>query len=64
MQEVPAQRYGTDSPSLKQTEEGRYLYSIINSDAELSFDNIGIDDSDVYTVPHKDIAAVVHSCQA
>ncbi|TRZ68909.1 MAG: hypothetical protein D4Q77_00620 [Methanothrix sp.] len=50
--------------SAEQTEEGRYLYSIINSGAELSFGDIGIDDSDVYTIPHKDIAAVAHSCKA
>lgn len=44
--------------------EGRYLYSIINSGAELSLGDIGIDDNRVYTIPYKDIAAVVHSCQA
>ncbi len=44
--------------------KGRYLYCIINSGAELFFDNIGIEDNEVYTIPHKDIAAVVHSCEA
>lgn len=47
---------------VNETGEGRYLYCVINSGAKLSFGNIGINDSGVYTVPHKDIAAVVHSC--
>jgi hypothetical protein len=44
--------------------EGRYLYCVINSGAEFCFDNIGIEDNKVYTIPNKDIAAVVHSCKA
>lgn len=40
------------------------MYSVINSGAQLSFGSIGIDDSNVYTIPHNDIAAVSHSCQA
>lgn len=44
--------------------EGRYLYSIINNGVKLSFGCIGINENTVYTVPYKDIAAVVHSCQA
>ncbi len=44
--------------------EGRYLYSVINSGVKLSFGEIGIDDNRVYTIPNKDIAAVVHSCHA
>ncbi len=44
--------------------EGRYLYSVINSPAHLSFGDIGINDNKVFTIPHEDIAAVVHSCQA
>lgn len=44
--------------------EGRYLYCVINSSAEFCFDNIGINDNRVYTIPYEDIAAVVHSCGA
>jgi len=44
--------------------EGRYLYCIINSGAMLNLGGIGIEDSTVYTIPHEDIAAVVHSCMA
>lgn len=64
MQNGLNQKSGTISPSVEKTNEGRYLYCIINSGVELSFGNIGIDDNDVYTIPYRDIAAVVHSCQA
>ncbi len=46
------------------TGEGRYLYCITNSGAGLGIGNAGIEDSTVYTIPYKDIAAVVHSCMA
>ncbi|MDO9098061.1 MAG: GvpL/GvpF family gas vesicle protein [Candidatus Methanoperedens sp.] len=44
--------------------EGRYLYCIIDSGAMLNLGGIGIEDNIVYTIPHEDIAAVVHSCMA
>jgi len=44
--------------------KGRYLYSIINSAQNIDFGYIGINDNRVYAVPFKDIAAVVHSCDA
>ena len=43
---------------------GRYLYCIVNGGTELELGEIGIGDSRVYTVPHEDVAAVVHACQA
>ncbi|VVB86743.1 Gas vesicle synthesis protein GvpL/GvpF [uncultured archaeon] len=43
---------------------GRYLYSVVNTGVELAFGDIGLNDNPVYTIPNKDIAAVVHSCQA
>lgn len=45
-------------------DDGRYLYCIINSLEETSFGCIGISDSEVYTVPYRDVAALVHSCRA
>jgi len=45
-------------------EDGRYLYCIINSGAAPGFGNTGIEDNPVYTIPYKDISAVVHSCIA
>ena len=52
--------------SSAQTEvgEGRYLYCIVDSRAEQELGEIGIEDSKVYTIPHEDVAAVVHACQA
>lgn len=47
-----------------ETQEGRYLYSVINYGDKLCFGNIGINNHNVFTVPHEDIAAVVHSCKA
>lgn len=44
--------------------EGRYLYCIINSGVSLNLGKVGIEDNEVYTVPYKDISAVVHVCQA
>jgi len=44
--------------------EGRYLYCIVSGGGELELGEIGIEDSRVYTVPHGDIAAIVHACQA
>ncbi|MEI6633070.1 MAG: GvpL/GvpF family gas vesicle protein [Chlamydiota bacterium] len=40
--------------------EGKYIYGIVESDEELSFDPHGIEGGErVYTIPHRDIAAVV-----
>jgi hypothetical protein len=46
--------------------EARYLYCIVHSSSAASKEdlgNIGIEKQAVYTIPYKDIAAVVHSCQ-
>jgi hypothetical protein len=61
-----------DEKSMKETkfigqtelEEGRYVYCVVNSGAKLGLGHIGIAKAEVYTVPHKDIAAVVHACQS
>ena len=48
-------------------EEARYIYCIIHSAAGIEqkedLGEIGIEKQAVYTIPYKDIAAVVHSCQ-
>ena len=38
---------------------GRYLYGIIETEKRESFGNIGVGNSEVYTIQHKDIGAVV-----
>ncbi len=44
-------------------EEARYLYSIAKTDQRVHLGEIGIEKKTVYTVPHMEIAAVVHSCE-
>ena len=44
--------------------EGRYLYCVADSGEKVSLGPIGIDGGEVYTVPYKDVSAVVHGCPA
>ncbi len=44
--------------------EGRYLYCVVNAKEKTRLGRIGIEDSEVYTLPFQDIAAVVHRCDA
>ena len=46
------------------TGQGRYLYCVADSGEQVSLGPIGIDGSDVYTIPYRDICAVVHECPA
>jgi len=56
---------GTEKGQIPEKEdEGRYLYCVVNSGANTNLGEIGIDDCIVYTVPYKDIGAVVHNCAA
>lgn len=43
-------------------DEGRYLYGIADGGVSMSFGKIGIEDSEVYTIPYKEICAIVHNC--
>jgi hypothetical protein len=43
--------------------EARYLYSVVRTDSSEALGNIGIEEKNVYTIPYKDVAAVVHCCQ-
>ncbi len=44
-------------------QEARYIYSIAKIGMRTSLGRIGIENAEVFTVPCKDIAAVVHSCE-
>lgn len=44
------------------SEDARYLYCIAREGEELQLGDIGIEEKMVYLVPHRDIAAIVHSC--
>jgi len=43
---------------------GRYLYCIADSGEKARLGPVGIDGQEVYTVPYKDVCAVVHDCPA
>jgi hypothetical protein len=43
----------------RRKEEAKYFYCVIPFSKEKSFGNIGVNDSEVYTIPYRDIAAVV-----
>jgi hypothetical protein len=40
-------------------EQGKYLYGVITCGEEKSFGHIGMNNDEVYTIPYKDVAAVV-----
>lgn len=44
-------------------EAARYLYSVASTGMAEKLGNIGIEEKPVYTVPYRDIAAVIHSCE-
>jgi hypothetical protein len=61
----------TPSPSLNnsairnpQSAMGLYLYCIADESEAVNFGGIGIDGSEVYTIPFRDLSAVVHDCTA
>jgi len=43
----------------RRKEEGKYFYCMIPFSKEKSFGNIGVNNSEVYTIPYRDVAAVV-----
>jgi hypothetical protein len=44
--------------------EGRYVYCIADSGADMSLGRIGIEDAEVYAIPYDEVCAVVHDCSA
>lgn len=42
--------------------EARYLYCIADGAQQISLGRIGIDGNEVYTIPYRDLSAVVHNC--
>lgn len=45
-------------------EKGKYLYGIVAAPTAARMGNIGIDGNEVYCIPYKSIAAVIHDCEA
>lgn len=46
------------------SEIGLYLYCIADESEAVNFGGIGIEGSEVYTIPFRDLSAVVHDCTA
>ncbi len=44
-------------------DSARYLYSVVRTEDAHQLGDIGIEDESVYTIPYRDIAAVVHRCR-
>jgi len=44
--------------------EGRYLYAIVRCDREEFLGDIGLDGSEVWALPYREIAAAIHRCDA
>ena len=42
--------------------QGRYVYGVTIGDKEVRLGAIGIEGSEVYTIPYEDISAIVHDC--
>ena len=42
--------------------KGRYVYGVAVGDKEVRLGPIGIEGSEVYTIPYEDISAIVHNC--
>ncbi|MBI2848807.1 MAG: GvpL/GvpF family gas vesicle protein [Chloroflexi bacterium] len=45
-------------------EDGRYLYGVADSGDTVSLGKIGLEGNEVYTIPFRDLCAVVHDCPA
>ncbi|MCF8084032.1 MAG: GvpL/GvpF family gas vesicle protein [Deltaproteobacteria bacterium] len=43
-------------------DEGRYLYCIAEGNIAVNFGKSGLQGEEVYTIPYKDLCAVVHTC--
>ncbi|MDO9575710.1 MAG: GvpL/GvpF family gas vesicle protein [bacterium] len=46
------------------SDNGRYIYGIADKGEKINLGKIGIENSEVYTIPYKDICAIVHNCPA
>ncbi|MBU1599621.1 GvpL/GvpF family gas vesicle protein [bacterium] len=44
--------------------QGIYLYCIADGNEKVSLGKIGIDNSEVYTLPYQEISAIVHNCES
>lgn len=50
------------NPKVSAQAEGRYVYGVAAWDKEVSLGLIGIEGSEVYTIPYEGLSAIVHDC--
>ncbi len=50
------------NPKVSAQAEGRYIYGVVAWDKEVSLGPIGIEGSEVYTIPYEGLSAIVHDC--
>lgn len=48
--------------SSEEAAKGRYVYCVILCPRKTNFGRIGIDNNEVYTIPYRNLSAVVHDC--
>jgi nicotinamide mononucleotide adenylyltransferase len=58
----PPEKVLPSKPEANIQGEGRYVYGVAVGDTEVRLGPIGIDDSEVYSIPYQDIVAIVHNC--
>jgi hypothetical protein len=49
-------------PEVSTRGEGRYVYGVAAGDKEVRLGSIGIEGSEVYTIPYEGLSAIVHDC--
>ncbi len=62
LDDVEAIETAADGQSLPEIDEGRYLYCVVRTDVEETFETIGVDDEPVSVITEDDVGAVVHAC--
>ena len=61
---TPAPALNNSATPNPQSAMGLYLYCIADESEAVNFGGIGIKDNEVYTIPFRDLSAVVHDCTA
>jgi hypothetical protein len=49
-------------PEVSTQGEGQYVYGVVAGNEKVRLGSIGLDGSEVYTIPYEDISAIVHDC--
>ena len=61
---IPSPAPDNSAIRIPQSAFGLYLYCIADESEAVNFGGIGIEGSEVYTIPFRDLSAVVHDCTA